>query len=86
MTRRIFICSRSNFKPDSIESILSEAIKLEFEAYGARAATNNSRPLNESEHAKLNELIVANKALLTPLDDDLSALIGEECKFNVCML
>ncbi|XP_065338117.1 nuclear hormone receptor HR96 isoform X2 [Cloeon dipterum] len=74
--------SKSAFSPDSIESILSEAIKLEFEAYGARAAANNNRPLNESERAKLNELVVANKALLAPLDDDLNALVGEDSKFS----
>lgn len=29
------------------------------------------------ERAKLNELIVANKALHAPIDDDLSQLIGD---------
>lgn len=70
---------------DSIESILSEAIKLEFEAYGARSAGNTSRQLNEAERAKLNELIIANKALLAPLDDDLSTLVGEDCRFKVSL-
>ncbi|KAF4532555.1 hypothetical protein B566_EDAN008479 [Ephemera danica] len=67
---------------DSIESILSEAIKLEFEAYSARSTSSTSRQLNEAERAKLNELIVANKALLAPLDDDLSTLIGDDCHFK----
>lgn len=43
----------------------------------------NSRELNDAERAKLNELIVASKALLTPVDEDLSSLIGEDCLLNV---
>lgn len=71
--------------PDSIESILSEAIKLEFEAYSSLAGSqSSSRELNDAERAKLNELIVANKALLAPLDDDMTALVGEDCRFKVC--
>lgn len=70
--------------PSSIESILCEAIKLEFEAFSSIAQYNsNSRELNDAERAKLNELIVANKALLVPLDDDINNLIGEDYKFKV---
>ncbi|GLH05985.1 CSON000745 protein [Gryllus bimaculatus] len=69
--------------PNSIESILSEAIKLEFEAYSSLAKSHqNSRELNDAERAKLNELIVANKALYEPLDDDLSSLVGEDFRFK----
>ncbi|CAD6209831.1 GSCOCG00010834001-RA-CDS [Cotesia congregata] len=67
---------------NSIESILCEAIKLEFSAYSALRGNQNSRELNDAERAKLNELIVANKALLAPLDDDITNLIGEECRFK----
>ncbi|KAF7269892.1 hypothetical protein GWI33_017097 [Rhynchophorus ferrugineus] len=68
--------SRSNQDPNPIESILSEAIKLEYEAYSSIAQCNShSRELNDAERAKLNELIVANKALLTPVDDELGCLI-----------
>ncbi|KRT83125.1 nuclear receptor [Oryctes borbonicus] len=68
---------------NSIESILCEAIKLEFEAYSSIASyKGNSRELNDAERAKLNELIVANKALLTPVDDDISSLIGEDGRFK----
>ncbi|XP_022902482.2 nuclear hormone receptor HR96 isoform X1 [Onthophagus taurus] len=68
---------------NSIESILCEAIKLEYEAYSSIAQyQGNSRELNDAERAKLNELIVANKALLTPVDDDISTLIAEECRFK----
>jgi nuclear receptor subfamily 1 group I len=79
----------SNFRipvaPNSIESILSEAIKLEFEAYSSLAKLHqNSRELNDAERAKLNELIVANKALHEPLDDDLFTLVGDDTRFKVC--
>lgn len=64
-------------EPNSIESILCEAIKLEFEAYtSVNSCSGSSRELNEVERAKLNELIVANKALHAPIDDDVSQLIG----------
>ncbi|XP_071453757.1 nuclear hormone receptor HR96 [Hetaerina americana] len=72
--------------PDSIGSILSEAIKIEFEALGPLHCSIPSsgdggcggsgslqRHLNEVERSKLNELVVANQALLAPLDADLSA-------------
>ncbi|RZC34582.1 nuclear hormone receptor HR96, partial [Asbolus verrucosus] len=73
---------RVSIEPNSIESILCEAIKLEFEAYSSIAQCHsNSRELNDAERAKLNELIVANKALLTPLDDELNSLIGNDYKF-----
>ncbi|XP_050310763.1 nuclear hormone receptor HR96 [Anthonomus grandis grandis] len=63
-----------------IDAILSEAIKLEYETYTNIAQNpSRSRELNEAERAKLNELILANKALLTPVDEELS-LIGNEFK------
>lgn len=43
----------------------------------------NSRELNDAERAKLNELILANTALLAPLDDDISGLMGDDFRFNV---
>ncbi|CAG5020835.1 unnamed protein product [Parnassius apollo] len=65
-------------EPNSMESILCEAIKLEFEAYtSVNSCSGSSRELNEVERAKLNELIVANKALHAPIDDDVSQLIGD---------
>ncbi|XP_072933304.1 nuclear hormone receptor HR96 isoform X2 [Epargyreus clarus] len=65
-------------EPNSMESILCEAIKLEFEAYtSVTNCSGSSRELNEVERAKLNELIVANKALHAPIDDDMSQLIGD---------
>ncbi|XP_023943266.2 nuclear hormone receptor HR96 [Bicyclus anynana] len=71
-------------EPNSMESILCEAIKLEFEAYtSVGSCSGSSRELNEVERAKLNELIVANKALHAPIDDDLSQLIGEVASTGV---
>lgn len=67
---------------NSIESILCEAIKLEYSAFSSFGGNQISRELNDAERAKLNELIVANKALLAPLDDDITNLVGEECKFK----
>ncbi|KAJ0170669.1 hypothetical protein K1T71_013441 [Dendrolimus kikuchii] len=62
-------------EPNSMESILCEAIKLEFEAYtSVNSCSGSSRELNEVERAKLNELIVANKVLHSPIDDDVSLL------------
>ncbi|XP_063233119.1 nuclear hormone receptor HR96 [Bacillus rossius redtenbacheri] len=69
--------------PHSIESILSEAIKLEFEAYSSLAKPHqSSRQLNDAEQAKLSELVVANRALHEPLDEDLSALVGDDYRFE----
>lgn len=68
-----------------IESILVEAIKLEYEAYTSIAqCLSHSRELNDAERAKLNELIVANKALSTPVDAELKNMCGgDKCKFKV---
>jgi len=59
---------------------------LEYSAFSSFSGNQSSRELNDSERAKLNELIVANKALLAPLDDDITNLVGEECKFKVIFL
>ncbi|XP_011310229.1 nuclear hormone receptor HR96 [Fopius arisanus] len=73
---------RTSIGNNSIESILCEAIKLEFSAYSCLGSNQSNRELNDAERAKLNELIVANKALLAPLDDDLTNFLGEECTIN----
>ncbi|XP_061723489.1 nuclear hormone receptor HR96 [Cydia pomonella] len=71
-------------EPNSMESILCEAIKLEFEAYtSVNNCSGSSRELNEVERAKLNELIVANKALHAPIDDDMSQLVAADCTSNL---
>lgn len=64
--------------------ILCEAIKLEFETYTSLTQINSSsRELNDAERARLNELIVANKALLAPLDDYITGLVNDENGFKV---
>ncbi|KAF5288630.1 hypothetical protein FQA39_LY15325 [Lamprigera yunnana] len=75
-----FLIRMVPIEANSIESILCEAIKLEFEAYTSISqCQSSSRELNDAERAKLNELIVANKALLMPLDDDINNLVGDDC-------
>uniref|UniRef100_A0A1B0DDF0 Uncharacterized protein n=1 Tax=Phlebotomus papatasi TaxID=29031 RepID=A0A1B0DDF0_PHLPP len=70
--------------PNSIESVLCEAIKLEYEGCSSMGQTGtNSRELNDAERAKLNELIVANKALYAPVDEDLSSLISDDYRIKV---
>ncbi|CAG9835626.1 unnamed protein product [Diabrotica balteata] len=60
-----------------IESVLCEAIKLEFQAFSSiPQSPSNSRELNDAERAKLNELIVANKAFLMPIDEEFENLAG----------
>uniref|UniRef100_A0A1L8DIG6 Putative nuclear receptor nhr-48 n=1 Tax=Nyssomyia neivai TaxID=330878 RepID=A0A1L8DIG6_9DIPT len=69
--------------PNSIESVLCEAIKLEYEGCSSMGqGGTNSRELNDAERAKLNELIVANKALYAPVDEDLSSLISDDCRIK----
>lgn len=61
-----------------IESILCEAIKLEFQAFSSISQNpSSSRELNDAERAKLNELIVANKAFLIPIDEEFENLVGK---------
>ncbi|XP_052865682.1 nuclear hormone receptor HR96 [Anopheles cruzii] len=86
---------------NTLESVLMQAIKLEYEGYnsapiGAGSAGqqapshhhhgtvlgNNSIELNDAERAKLNELIVANKALYAPVDEDLASLISDDCRIK----
>lgn len=60
-----------------IDSIICEAIKLE---YDAPQLQSTNFELNESENAKIEELIISNKALHAPVDTDLteiSLLISE---------
>lgn len=84
--RKRDVCFRIPIAANSIESILCEAIKLEYSAFSSLGVNQSSRELNDAERAKLNELIVANKALLAPLDDDITNLVGDECKFKVLLL
>lgn len=60
---------------NTLESIISDAIKIEYNWTGRESNVN--RELNDSETAKLNELIVAYKALLVPLNEDITPLVRE---------
>lgn len=64
-----------NLQPNTLEAIISDAIRIEYNWNGKESSTN--RELNDSETAKLNELIVAYKALFVPLDEDITPLVRE---------
>lgn len=74
------ICQDINMKQphaNSINSIINEAIKLEYETPQMLRSTN--RELNEVELMKIQELVDSNKALYAPVDDDLSSLVLGDC-------
>lgn len=61
---------------DSIDSVLSDAIKLEFESYttfsnSLTTVRNDSHQLTAAEYAKLNELIVAHRDIRSPVNVDI---------------
>lgn len=68
------------FQPYTIESIICEAIKVEYACF---SSNSKSRELNDAERAKLNELIVANKALYAPVDEDWANLISDSARLKV---
>lgn len=57
---------------NTMDSILSVAIKAEFNAFGVlgrpHCGIQNSRELNNAERAKLSELLSASQALNAPID------------------
>lgn len=59
-------------RSNTLEYIINDAINIEFNA----REINTNRELNDSETAKLNELIVAYKALFVPLDEDITPLVN----------
>lgn len=63
---------------NTLESAISEAIHMEYDVTSKSQESTKSRDLNESENAKLNELIVANKALYMPVEEDLSSLASND--------
>lgn len=56
---------------NAFEALISNAIHIE---YNSHNLDRTNRGLNDAETAKLNELIVAYKALSVPLDEDISLL------------
>lgn len=69
-----------NVRPNTLESIINDAIKIEYNWNGKESSIN--RELNDSETAKLNELIVAYKALFVPLDEDITPLVRHDSTSN----
>lgn len=70
----------SLYHANSIDSIINEAIKLEYEMPQAiTQMQSSSRELNDVEILKIHELIDSNKALYAPVDEDLSSLVLEDC-------
>ncbi|XP_029730189.2 nuclear hormone receptor HR96 [Aedes albopictus] len=94
----------TSYFPNTLEAVLEQAIRLEYEGYNGSSLSGgsssggsggsstsssqqsqivgNSIELNDAERAKLNELIVANKALYAPVDEDLASLISEDCRIK----
>lgn len=71
------ISSSTSSDINSLETILFEAIKLEYQTFSP-VNQSNSKELNDAERAKLNELIVANKVLSVPFDEDIeNSLLGQ---------
>lgn len=64
-----------NCRENTLESVINDAIKIEYNWNGKES--NINRELNDSETAKLNELIVAYKALFVPLDEDITPLVND---------
>lgn len=65
----------SPFNANSIDSIINEAIKLEYETpQTITQLKSQTRELNEVEIMKIQELLDSNKALYAPVDEDLSNL------------
>lgn len=61
---------------NTLESVIADAITIEYNSINRD--TNINRELNDAENAKLNELIVAYKALFIPLDEDISPLLSND--------
>jgi nuclear receptor subfamily 1 group I len=66
----------STFYNKSMDSIISEAIKLEYDTPEMACQVNSkNRELNQVEIAKIQELLDSNKALYAPVDEDMTTLM-----------
>lgn len=74
--------SASPFRNSSIDSIITEAIKLEYETPEMARHPLPNRELNEVEIMKIQELIDSNKALYAPVDEDMSSLVFGDCQIK----
>lgn len=63
---------------NTLDAVIAEAIHMEYDITSKSQEPTKSRDLNELENAKLNELIVANKALYMPVEEDLSSLASND--------
>lgn len=71
---------QSQFNGNSIDSIINEAIKLEYETPPIISQMqSSSRELTEVEIMKIQELLDSNNALYAPVDEDLGSLLLEDC-------
>lgn len=73
-------CDEQKVQLNALESIISNAINIEYNINGRDSLIN--RELNNTETAKLNELIVAYKALFVPLDEDLTPLVSNRNEYS----
>lgn len=67
---------------NDLEAVIAEAIDVEYNVMGMKHE-EKSRDLNDLESAKLNELIVANKALYMPVEEDLTSLAASDADNTV---
>lgn len=75
---------QSPFNGNSIDSIINEAIKLEYETPEMvnQIRSPHHRELSEIEILKIQELIDSNKALYAPVDDDLVSFDTDNCQIK----
>ncbi|CAG0915364.1 unnamed protein product [Notodromas monacha] len=57
---------------ETVNSVLSVAIRAEFSAASLIGFNHNQKELNDVERAKIYELVAANEAMLSPIDVDAS--------------
>jgi nuclear receptor subfamily 1 group I len=57
---------------ETVNSVLSVAIRAEFSAASLIGMNHNQTELNDAERAKIYELVVANEAMKSPIDVDAS--------------
>ncbi|XP_075210232.1 nuclear hormone receptor HR96 [Lycorma delicatula] len=70
---------------ESIDIVLSKAINVEFTCHSFPVHNSyygNCQQLSDVECAKLNELIIANKGLLAPIDHEIGKIVGEDIHFK----
>lgn len=83
VTQDVNSWAKSPFHDTSIDSIINEAIKLEYETPQMVSHMQSpNRELNKVEVMKIQELLDSNKALYAPVDEDLSSLVLGDCQLK----